>query len=104
MDYITGLRPERTQDKDAFLCMDLNETNSVVRPNYYSGVTIAYIPCANLANYPLTGGSYDVDPECETDPAALEEYMDIDKYAYYQTFLHYNFEYFDSEKYGEESV
>ena len=104
MDYIKGLRPERTQDKDAFLCMDLNETNSVVRPNYYSGVTIAYIPCGKLGNYALTGGSYDVDPECNSDPAALAEYMDIDKYAYYQTFLHYNFEYFDSEKYGEESV
>ena len=84
--------------------MDLNETNSVVRPNYYSGVTIAYIPCGNLANYPLTRGSYDVDPECINDPAALEKYLGIDKYAYYQTFLHYNFEYFDSESFGEESV
>ena len=47
--------------------MNLNKDNSVIRPNYYSGLTIAYIPCDKVENYDLTGGKYEVDNECIAD-------------------------------------
>lgn len=84
--------------------MDLNNDNYVVRPNYYSGLTIAFIACDKAKNLALTGGSYEVDDECITDETKQREYLDVDKWDYYQTFLYYNYEYFDSDKFGEESI
>ena len=105
LDYIKGLVPDRKSNQEAFLCMDLNEDNSVVRPNYYSGLTIAYIPCDKVADYDLTSGSYEQDAECIADKAAQIAYLgDLDKWDYYQTFLYYNYEFFDAEQYGEDSI
>ena len=70
LDYIKGLNPDQTQDKDAFLCMDMNNDNSYLKPNYYSGMTVAYIPCDKVGEYELTGGSYEVDEECIADKEA----------------------------------
>ena len=50
--------------------MDLNKDNSVIRPDYYSGLTIAYIPCDKVGDNELSGGSYQVDAECIADKAA----------------------------------
>ena len=56
--------PGRAHEKDAFLCMDLNETNAIVKPNYNSGLTIAYLSCDKVGKYSRTDGSYETDPEC----------------------------------------
>ena len=70
LDYIKGLHPDRKTRQEAFLCMELNKDNSVVRPNYYSGLTIAYLPCDIVKDYEVTAGSYEQDAECIADKEA----------------------------------
>lgn len=86
----------------------MNEGNSVLKTNYFSGMTIAYLPCDKLADYEVTegipGNAYEVDPECVTDPNIRKDYLDSSKWGYYQTYLYYNFEYFDSEQFGDDAV
>ena len=93
LDYIKSRSPDRAEYKDAFLCMDLNSSNSVIRPNYYSGLTIAYLPCDKVADYEVTEGSYEIDDKCEPDETKRAAYLmeDLDKWDYYQTFLYYNY-------------
>ena len=104
LDYIKDKGPGLAQAKDAFLCMDLNETNSIIKPDYSSGLTIAYLPCDKVESYTRTDGSYEADPECILDPVVRKDYLDTDQWEYYQTFLYFNYEYFDSEQFGDESV
>ena len=84
--------------------MDFGEDNSVIRPNYYSGLTVAFLPCDKVADYKLTGGKYEIDAECIADKTEQQKYLDTDRWEYYQTFLYYNFEFFDSEQFGDESI
>ena len=84
--------------------MDFGEDNSVIRPNYYSGLTIAYIPCDKVADYELTGGKYEIDAKCIADKDKQRQYLDVGKWDYYQTFLYYNFEFFDSEKFDDDAI
>lgn len=84
--------------------MDFGEDNSVIRPNYYSGLTIAYIPCDKVTNQELTGGTYKIDDECIADKSEQLKYLDTSKWDYYQTYLYYNYEFFDSEQFDDESI
>ena len=104
MDYIKGLSPNRADDKEAFLCMSLNSNNSIIKPNYYSGLTIAYLPCDKVNDYFVSEGSYEASKECVNNQTEIRNHLDIDKWEYYQTFLYYNYEYFDADKYDDESI
>ena len=68
LNSIKDMGPGRAHEKDAFLCMDLNETNAIVKPNYNSGLTIAYLSCDKVGSYARTDGSYETDPGCILDP------------------------------------
>ena len=78
LESIKGKDPLRTHEKDAFLCMYLNETNALVKPNYNSGLTIAYLPCDKVGGYKRTDGSYETDPECILDAEVRKDYLATD--------------------------
>ena len=33
---------------EAFMCLNLNKEQSTLKPNYYSGIDIAFIPCKKI--------------------------------------------------------
>ena len=43
LDYIKG--SNYIDEKEAFLCLDLSKDKSLLKPNYYSGLTLGYVPC-----------------------------------------------------------
>ena len=46
-------------------------------PNYYSGLTIAYVPCNRVKSYSEDkyGVDYVIDDECIADEAELYNYL-----------------------------
>ena len=54
--------------KEAFLCLNLNEKQSNLKPNYNQGLTIAYVPCGRVKKYGEEyGNDYQNDVECIDD-------------------------------------
>ena len=45
MDYIKSSNPIEGEYKDSFLCLNLSIDKSLLKPNYSSGLTIAFVPC-----------------------------------------------------------
>ena len=60
MDLIVNYNPEAIQEKDSFVCLNLSKDKSILKPNYYSGLTLAFIPCDRVEDY----GDYTIDDEC----------------------------------------
>ena len=52
-------------DKEAFLCLDLSKDKSLLKPNYYSGLTLGYIPCDKVESE----GDYQVEDQCISNSA-----------------------------------
>ena len=78
----------------------MSKDKSLLRPNYYSGLTLAFIPCDKVDGY----GDYTVSDECIRNETQQLEYVNRDWWGYFTTYLYYNYEYFDSELYGDQSI
>ena len=58
------------------------------------------IPCWKVADY----GDYEVGAECIDDQAKLNEYLDAEEDGYYETYIYYNYDFFDADQFGEEAI
>ena len=73
------------------MCLNLNKEQSTLKPNYYSGIYISFVPCGNIEKYgEFYGFDYKIDDECIDDEDELDAYLGIGDWSYYSTFLYYN--------------
>ena len=49
---------DQSDMKESFMCLNLNKEQSTIKPNYYSGLNIAFVPCYNVEQH---GNDYGVD-------------------------------------------
>ena len=61
---------------------------------------LGFIPCDKVDNF-----LYEIDEECIADEKEQLAYLDLNKrYGFIGTFLYYNYEKFEADKFGEASI
>ena len=79
------------------MCLEQNE-EIVLKPNYLGSITLSLIPC-DFEEYYFH--DFEVDDECIADREQQKAYLDTNNAYEFRTYLYYNYETFESEKYNE---
>ena len=72
----------------------------VIKPNYLTSLRINFSPCDKIDRF-----GYEVEDQCIADEKEQKKYLDLNKlYGYISTFLFFNYETFESDKYDDEAI